>query len=651
MPAKTPRRAAPVSSDVLAVLEQHPQAQAARSALPPSRCRADDDWIKVANCGETWLRRLVQAVPRLAGPRAANRRASALVATLVWAGVGGSVSRAAEAAASDRLTAAVALMQAAVRSEVEAGNVTGVSVALVVEDLETRAFGHGWADRERQKAATAGTVYRVGSISKLFTAVAAMQCVEAGAIDLDQPAARWVPEFRMVNPFPDAPPPTLRQLLCHRSGLVREAPVGGYFDGSEPTARDTVASLEGCVLVYPPNTRTKYSNSGLTVVGRAVEEATRQDFAAYQAERLLGPLGMTDSGFLLGRALKSRLARGYLPVAERDGGFREIVAPQFEFGILPAGNLYSTAEDLGRFLKALLVASPRSTEEATPLRGLGIRRGTLEAMWTVQLQGPEVTNGFGLGFSLGHYRGRRTIGHMGAVYGFTSSVLAIPGDGVGVVVLANDDLAVAAVRRLARRGLDVLLEQCRGMAAAERREAPTAMKAEELAACAGAFESESFWAQIESGEGDDGLTMTLSRQRLRLSPDGPWRFRANGRLSDDAEVQFERGPDGAVVGFTGFGQTFRRVSAGEGVSVPEVWRRYVGAYGPAFIPLRVSIRNGHLYAMTENEYDYRLRPLNRTVFQMPPGLYEGEHLVFQRNRSGRVYGVLLANMPLRRRGE
>src|SRR5690606_7335560 len=144
----------------------------------------------------------------------------------------------------------------------------------------------------------------------------------------------------------DASEPTLRQLMCHRAGLAREAPVGRYFDDSEPSPRETVASLADCVLVHPPGTRTKYSNSGVTVVGRAVEEVSGMTFPEYQARHILEPSGMRSSAFLLSRQLRPKLARGRLSVALPEGGFREIEAPRFEFGILPAGNLYSTVEDL-----------------------------------------------------------------------------------------------------------------------------------------------------------------------------------------------------------------------------------------------------------------------------------------------------------------
>jgi hypothetical protein len=97
-------------------------------------------------------------------------------------------------------------------------------------------------------------------------------------------------------------------------------------------------------------------------------------------------------------------------------------------------------------------------------------------------------------------------------------------------------------------------------------------------------------------------------------------------------------------------QTCRRVDPRTPREIPGAWKDFLGAYGPEFIPLIISVKHGHLYAMTENMYDYRLTPLNRVVFKMPPGMYVDEQLVFLRDEAGRVPTALFANMPLKRIG-
>ena len=82
--------------------------------------------------------------------------------------------------------------------------------------------------------------------------------------------------------------------------------------------------------------------------------------------------------------------------------------------------------------------------------------------------------------------------------------------------------------------------------------------------------------------------------------------------------------------------------------IPKAWHNFLGSYGPTFIPLVVSVKHGHLYAMTENMFDYRLAPLNQTVFNLPTGMYLGEQLVFHRGADGRVHSAVLGNMTLKR---
>src|SRR5262249_50133687 len=136
----------------------------------------------------------------------------------------------------------------------------------------------------------------------------------------------------------------LRQLMSHRSGLVRESPVGHYFDPTAPSLADTVASLNRTSLVYEPETRTKYSNAAIATVGYVVEKLRGEPFEQAVRKAVLEP-----SGFALTPELKQDLAQAVMWTY--DG--RVFDAPTFPIGTSPAGNLYSTSADLGRFLTVL----------------------------------------------------------------------------------------------------------------------------------------------------------------------------------------------------------------------------------------------------------------------------------------------------------
>ena len=238
-------------------------------------------------------------------------------------------------------------LRAAVTYECEAKELPAFSIALVEKERTIWAAGFGFQDADRKQPATAATVYRVGSVSKLFTDIAVMQLVEQGQLDLDVPVSQYLPSFQPENTF-DVPI-TLRQIMSHRSGLVREPPVGHYFDPDEPTLAATVESLNSTALVYKPETKTKYSNAGIAVVGAVLEKQAGSSYSRRIEETILQPLSMTSSGFVLTPELENNLATGWMWTY--DG--RRFAAPTFPLGTAPAGNLYSSVTDLAKFLVML----------------------------------------------------------------------------------------------------------------------------------------------------------------------------------------------------------------------------------------------------------------------------------------------------------
>src|SRR4029077_863915 len=144
---------------------------------------------------------------------------------------------------------------------------------------------------------------------------------------------RYLPEFHPRNPYEK--PITLRQLMSHRSGLVREPPVGNYFDSTSPPLAATIASLNRTTLVYPPETHTKYSNAAIATVGYVLEKLTGTPFPEALSKAVLQPLGMTTSGFQPTTGLTRNLAPAEMWTL--DG--RAFLAPAFQLGIAPAGSM------------------------------------------------------------------------------------------------------------------------------------------------------------------------------------------------------------------------------------------------------------------------------------------------------------------------
>ena len=137
-----------------------------------------------------------------------------------------------------------------------------------------------------------------------------------GQARLECAARRYAGDKLCVNPFGPTNEPTLRQILCHRSGIMRESPVGGYFDPKSPTLPQTIDSLHGCPLVTAPNAKTRYSNIAPSLAGWIVGQTAGKPFEEFQRTRLLEPLAMRDSAWQLAAVRREKM----IPYQMRRGG-------------------------------------------------------------------------------------------------------------------------------------------------------------------------------------------------------------------------------------------------------------------------------------------------------------------------------------------
>ncbi len=323
-------------------------------------------------------------------------------------------------------------------------DLAAVSIALVDDDGVAWAAGFG--EQSPGVPATAQTVYRVGSVSKLFTDIAIMQLAERDEIDIDAPVRTYLPDFAPDNRSGTSI--TLRQLMSHRAGLIREPPIGNYFDASGPDLTATVASLTGVPLVYEPESRVKYSNAGIAVVGHVLEQTQDEPFARYMQRTLLDPLGMTSSSFARSTEVERNLADAVMWGLDRP----YFDAPTFELGMSPAGSMYSTVLDLAGFMGVMF---RRGTAADGSARILGAE--TLESMWEPQFANPDATSGYGLGFAVDQRFGQRWLGHGGAIYGFSTQLSFLPDASLGVVVTSAVDGTNAFTGQVADFALELML--------------------------------------------------------------------------------------------------------------------------------------------------------------------------------------------------
>lgn len=342
----------------------------------------------------------------------------------------------------DRVAAALPKLREAVSKIVETDRLVGVAVGVVVDGELVYSEGFGRRHATYGGPVDGRTVFRIGSITKLFTATAALRLVEAGRLDLDAPASAALPELaRLTHPAADLRELSIRDILGHASGLPRN-PDLPPLDVDRTTSRaDLVRAIDGLSLVRPPGLVSEYSNLGFSLLGHVVAAAAALDYRDEIRGNVLAPLGMRDTAWDRDDVPPARLAFGH---GVKDGQ-PEPRQPTRHGDIDAAGGLFSTVEDLARFLAYQLDAwPPRSAPERGPLtRAIRRESHTLHAYQSFRARttaGAVDGNvaGFGLAWRVSHGCDHpHSVGHSGAVDGYHASVRFYPHAGVGVVVLAN----------------------------------------------------------------------------------------------------------------------------------------------------------------------------------------------------------------------
>ena len=515
-------------------------------------------------------------------------------------------------------------LTAAAQAEVEAKSLPSFVFAIVDSSGIRLSGAHGFSDAAKTKTVDLNSTYRVGSVSKLFTDILVMQMVESGKLDLDAPVQKYLPDFRPDNSF--GKPITLRQLMAHRSGLVREPPVGSYFHTDEPSLAATVESLNRTVTA--PGEVTRYSNAGLAVVGRVLEVVSGIKYEDLLQQRLFGPLGMSKSGFSRARAP----APVYSEMASYDGP--RFAAPQFDLGMSPAGNLYTSANDLSKAAQMLLRAGKASGK--TILTGK-----SLTEMWRPQF-GVTQPRKFGLGFILADVDGHRTVGHTGGIYGFSTDFRVLPDEGFAVLTFsALDD------NRSAQRFTDYAIHTV--LAARAGASLPEFFRTQRLGTAAAKRLAGRF------RNGADTLVLRSLGEALYLEgPEQAAEVRtAGGAYYLDDANSFSSGisidPLGQSVSLNG--RVFRRWHIALPPPPSPRVASLIGDYGWEHNYIRVYERDGKPYVRIEwtSWQPMRIIDDNRWAFSEQGGLYPRESLVFTRDANGQGGSISLNGIVFPRR--
>ena len=331
---------------------------------------------------------------------------------------------------ADGWRTALARFQSHLAEDVTWDDAGGITAAVFSGPSVIWSRSFGWADRAVAEQTRRSTVYRVGSITKSVTAVLLALLVQDGVVALEDPVREYLPALSELSGRAEGQSPiTFGQLASHTAGLVREPAL-------EDAASGPIGRWEEKILASIPETRFQsapgeefsYSNIGFGILGLALARAGDAPYRELVRERILEPLGMESSTFVVDGELEHRLAAGY---AVRSSGRLDPEEPAREHRgrgyKVPNGGLYTTVADLARFSAAVM-------GRVTPELLHGETRRAI-----VRDRTPKGDTSYGLGFFLRDSPVGKLVGHGGSVAGYNAQLLFHPGTGLGVVLLRNYD--------------------------------------------------------------------------------------------------------------------------------------------------------------------------------------------------------------------
>lgn len=337
--------------------------------------------------------------------------------------------------------------KALVEEQMEAEKIPGLSIALVDDQQVLWSAGFGYADVATRVPAGADTIYPTGTLTMTLTAAAVMQLADRGMVDPDDGIERALPEFSMRHRLASTPRITPRQLMTHHAGLPAMR-LNGMWTRKPESLERLVSRLREEYLAGVPGEVHAPSHLGYSVLGRMIEVVSGQPFEAYMRAELLARLGMRDSSFRLADLERARLAKGYW----RGQAETETLAVRDT----PAAGLYSTVNDLARFVQMLFADGEWGGRRI-------VSASTVRDLWRAQNERVELDldTRVGLGWRLS---GIRLNGAPRVVWQYGSSpigrgrMVVLPESKLAVIVLGNSSGGARALEKVSEEALAMLLE-------------------------------------------------------------------------------------------------------------------------------------------------------------------------------------------------
>lgn len=334
-------------------------------------------------------------------------------------------------------------------------HVPGIAYGLVLEGELIHAGGTGTKQTSSERTPDVTTIFRICSMTKSFVAVAMLMLRDDGLLRLDDLVADYVPELEGLQlPTSDSPQISLRDLLTMTGGLPEDdAWADRHMDRSQSWIDDFFRA--GLTFATAPGTKFEYSNLGWVALGRAVSNVAGIRVQEFVRRRILSPLGMTSTGWDVPSGPNVAIGHRW-----RNDCFEEVGPPLSDGDFAPMGGLWSSVEDLARWVGFFTDAFPARDGDAGEILSRASRREMQQphGMWvpdSEQERDRLLGTGYGYGLMIEHDRRLGSmVGHPGGLPGFGSHMRWLPDRGLGVVALGN--ATYAPMDRVTLRVLELL---------------------------------------------------------------------------------------------------------------------------------------------------------------------------------------------------
>ena len=451
-----------------------------------------------------------------------------------------------------------------IEEQLAAWEVPGCAVVAIKDGEIVLNSGFGLRDVEQNKPVTTKSLFQIGSTTKAFTCAGVGAMVDDGLVEWETPLREYIPGFKMHDPVATERI-TVLDLLCHRSGLPRHDLA--WIGRPDWSRAELVQKLRYFPLSRDIRQTFQYCNLGYVTAGHLIEVVTGLTWEDWLSTRLLKPLGMDRSNFSVH---DSQASDDYSkPYERRQGKVVEIPFRTLD-AAGPAGSINSCTDDMAQWLAVNLGGGKLGDDQIISPDTMG-RQTCVQMGLPEQALFPEATSfGYGLGWGIGQYRGRRVVEHNGGIDGSLTECKMLPNDGIGVVVLTNSSSSMMGPV-IANRVIDELLgeepidwftrfkEVFDAMVGGEKDAKQARPRVEgakpprPLAEYAGSYEHPGYGPLSIELQGDE-LIPTFGTLKVALVHrhydvfDLEWR-----ELSEDSHVfplTFLTDPNGDVVGFT-----------------------------------------------------------------------------------------------------